>query len=118
MRPDDDQQQDDGASRRFGGARLRPRTPAPDAQTPEVIDADDPRDVGGLGGEPQAPDAPFGGRGPFGGSRGGPFGGSGGMFGSRSFGGGRFQVVGCSPGCLGLSLIASIILTILLNAIL
>ena len=43
MRPDDDQQLEAGTSRRFGGSRLRPRTPAPDAQTPEVLDADDPR---------------------------------------------------------------------------
>jgi hypothetical protein len=53
----------------------------------------------------------------------GPFGdqeGVGGwLFGPRSFGGGRVQVYGCSPGCIILSclvsLVASILLTLLLN---
>lgn len=40
------------------------------------------------------------------------------FFGSRSFGGGRVQVFGCSPGCLLLSLLVSIILTIGLNLLL
>ena len=44
------------------------------------------------------------------------------LFGPRSFAGGRVQVYGCSPGCifisLAISLIASIVLTLLLNAIL
>ena len=50
---------------------------------------------------------------------GSPFGGGfgGGLFAPRSFGGGRVQVFGCSPGCLIISLIASVILTLLLNAI-
>jgi hypothetical protein len=39
------------------------------------------------------------------------------MFGPRSFGNGRIQVWGCSPGCLVVSLIASVVLTILLNAL-
>ena len=38
------------------------------------------------------------------------------MFGPRSFGNGRIQVWGCSPGCLVASLIASAVLTLLLNA--
>ena len=44
------------------------------------------------------------------------------LFGPRSFGGGRVQVYGCSPGCIILSLVVSlilsIVLTLLLNAIL
>ncbi|MBW3632393.1 MAG: hypothetical protein KY456_05115, partial [Chloroflexi bacterium] len=43
-------------------------------------------------------------------------GGLGPMFGPRTFGGGRIQVWGCSPGCLIASLIASVVLTLLLNA--
>ncbi len=43
-------------------------------------------------------------------------GGFGPMFGPRSFGNGRIQVWGCSPGCLIASLIASAVLTLLLNA--
>jgi hypothetical protein len=39
------------------------------------------------------------------------------MFGPRSFGNGRIQVWGCSPGCLVASLIASAVLTLLLNAL-
>ncbi len=37
------------------------------------------------------------------------------LFGPRSYAGGRFQVYGCSPGCLVVSLVASLILTLLLN---
>ena len=41
------------------------------------------------------------------------------LFGPRSFRGGRVQVYGCSPGCIIMScivsLIASILLTLLLN---
>jgi len=37
------------------------------------------------------------------------------LFELRSIGGGRFQVIGCSPGCLLISLLASVVLTILLN---
>lgn len=40
------------------------------------------------------------------------------MFAPRSFAGGRVQVFGCSPGFLLISLVASILLTILLNALL
>jgi hypothetical protein len=43
-------------------------------------------------------------------------GGLGPMSGPRSFGNGRIQVWGCSPGCLIASLIASVVLTLLLNA--
>jgi hypothetical protein len=39
------------------------------------------------------------------------------MLGQRSFGNGRIQVWGCSPGCLVTSLIASVVLTLLLNAL-
>jgi hypothetical protein len=38
------------------------------------------------------------------------------MFGPRTFGNGRIQVWGCSPGCLIASFIASVLLTLLLNA--
>ena len=38
------------------------------------------------------------------------------MFDPRTFGNGRIQVWGCSPGCLIASLIASAVLTLLLNA--
>jgi hypothetical protein len=38
------------------------------------------------------------------------------MFGPRSFGNGRIEVWGCSPGCLVVSLVASALLTLLLNA--
>lgn len=37
------------------------------------------------------------------------------MFSGRTFGGGRARVYGCSPGCLLMSLFASIVLTIVLN---
>ena len=43
-------------------------------------------------------------------------GGVGPMFGPGTFGNGRIQVWGCSPGCLVTSLIASALLTLLLNA--
>lgn len=37
------------------------------------------------------------------------------LFEPRSIGGGKMQVIGCSPGCLLVSLLASIVLTVLLN---
>jgi hypothetical protein len=40
------------------------------------------------------------------------------LFGSRSFGGGRVQVSGCSPGCLLLMAAISILLTLALNLVL
>jgi hypothetical protein len=39
-------------------------------------------------------------------------------FGPRSYRGGRVQVFGCSPGCLLVSLIGSIVLTLALNLLL
>jgi hypothetical protein len=38
------------------------------------------------------------------------------MFGPGTFGNRRIQVWGCSPGCLIASLVASVVLTLLLNA--
>jgi hypothetical protein len=38
------------------------------------------------------------------------------VFGPRSIGNGRVQVWGCSPGCLVASLLISVVLTLLLNA--
>ena len=49
---------------------------------------------------------------------GGDAGTGGSVFAPRSFAGGRVQVWGCSPGCLVASLLASIVLTLLLNALL
>ncbi|MBA2290198.1 MAG: hypothetical protein H0V98_07435 [Chloroflexia bacterium] len=40
------------------------------------------------------------------------------LFGPREFRDGRVQVYACSPGCLLLSILSSIVLTILLNLIL
>ena len=37
------------------------------------------------------------------------------MFRGRELGGGRVRVYGCSPGCLGLSLLVSLVLTLLVN---
>lgn len=37
------------------------------------------------------------------------------MFKPRSYRGGRVQVFGCSPGCLVVSLVLSILLTLLIN---
>ncbi len=37
------------------------------------------------------------------------------LFGRRAFSGGRVQVYGCSPGCLLLMVLFSLLLTILLN---
>jgi hypothetical protein len=37
------------------------------------------------------------------------------LFKPRSFGNGRIQVWGCSPGCLLVSLLISVVLTILAN---
>ncbi|MEA2582280.1 MAG: hypothetical protein QOF33_365 [Thermomicrobiales bacterium] len=39
------------------------------------------------------------------------------LFGPRTYAGGRVRVFGCSPGCLVLSLIISILLTLFLNAL-
>ena len=97
--------------RRFGATRVRPRVEfgqpkpreiepgSPGAPlTPEVV-------------EPGMEDVP---RGP---SYGGPFGGGSDPFAPTSFAGGRVRVYGCSPGCLILSVVVSLILTLLLNGI-
>jgi hypothetical protein len=39
-------------------------------------------------------------------------------FGPRSYRGGRVQIFGCSPGCLLLSLLGSLLLTLALNLLL
>lgn len=83
------------------------RRPQSEPLTPEVIEPGT-RDYGpGWGSVP-----PFGDRDGIGGK----------WFGPRTFRGGQIQVYGCSPGCLILSIafsvIASILLTLLLNAIL
>jgi hypothetical protein len=39
-------------------------------------------------------------------------------FGPRSYRGGRIQVFGCSPGCLLISLLGSLVLTVALNLLL
>lgn len=40
------------------------------------------------------------------------------VFGPKSYKGGRVQVWGCSPGCLILSIVVSVLLTIFLNLVL
>ena len=40
------------------------------------------------------------------------------LFGPRSYRGGRIQVFGCSPGCLLVSLLVSVVLTVLVNLVL
>jgi hypothetical protein len=81
--------------------------PRQDALIPELVEPNDREQPPGWGAR-----GPFGDRDSLGGM----------LFGPRSFRGGRIQVYGCSPGCLILSLavsvIASILLTLLLNAIL
>jgi hypothetical protein len=87
---------------RLPASRLRKRVEAPrprQALTPdEVLDAGQPLT------SDQAPEPTIQPRGS--------------MFAPRSFAGGRVQVFGCAPGFLLISLIASILLTILLNALL
>jgi hypothetical protein len=39
-------------------------------------------------------------------------------FGPRSFGGGRVQVYGCSPGCIIVSIVVSVVLSVLLTLLL
>lgn len=70
--------------------------------------------------EPLIPDVLEPGEDPYGSRPGGiPFGGGpGGMFEPRSFGGGRVQVFGCSPGCLVLSLVVSVVLSVVLTLLL
>jgi hypothetical protein len=38
-----------------------------------------------------------------------------GLFGGRTYGGGRMRVYGCSPGCLVISLLLSLFLTLVIN---
>ena len=89
--------------RRFGASRLRPRVefgrrPPPSqpqpGERPEVVDAEVVPNEGPVAGDPFSP------------------------FGRpREFAGGRVRVYGCSPGCLIASLLASLFLTFVLNAI-
>ena len=103
-----------GRTRRFGASRVRPRvefgapktTEPQQPLTPEVLDDGPGGDYSGS-----STGAPLGG----GGS---PFGGGSDPFAPRNFAGGRVRVYGCSPGCLGASVLISLILTILLNALL
>jgi hypothetical protein len=94
-------QPDSDDSRRLGNpTRLFPRqAPPEDPSTISPYPAVFEDEV-----EPALPPSAFG-RGGF-----GP------MFGPRSLGNGRIQVWGCSPGCLIASLVASVVLTLLLNA--
>lgn len=82
--------------------RLVPRQAPPDEEEPLIVT---PRPAV-FEDEPESQPPPSG----FGRSGFGP------MFGPRSFGNGRIQVWGCSPGCLIASFIASVVLTLLLNA--
>ena len=94
--------------RRLGNpTRLVPRRPSPEpaevVPAPELVEPGDPFATGGS--FPEGPRTQgFGGFGP--------------MFGPRSFGGGRVQVWGCSPGCLIVSIVGSLLLTFILNALL
>ena len=107
-----DPEQSSSRPRRFGATRVRPRIdfgqPKPQELptgtsgaplTPEVIDP-------GMEEEPR------------GRSFGGPFGGGSDPFAPTSLAGGRVRVYGCSPGCLILSVVVSLILTMLLNGML
>ena len=85
--------------RRFGATRVLPRVEVGRAKpsaplTPDVLEPG-PRDEPQMG-------APFGERDPFG---------------PRTFAGGRVRLYGCSPGCLLASVLVSLILTLLLNAL-
>jgi hypothetical protein len=109
--PDQASGEQNGPTRRYGATRVRPRVefgrrdqlsqanPGSGSLIPEVVERDTSgNELGGEGG----PDLPYG---------------TGDMFGGREFAGGRVRVYGCSPGCLMMSLVISIILTLLLNAI-
>ena len=97
--------------------RRQPAQEPVDATTvPEIVEPDDPIEVGGFGGG-FAPGPQGSQGGGFGAGSQGPMGGIGSMFGPRSFGGGRVQVWGCSPGCLIVSIVGSLLLTFLLNAL-
>ena len=103
--------------RRYNASRLIPRvefgrqTP-PEQPTPQPGQAQVPELVDAGGGDPFSQE-PFGpGSEQYSGtpSTHTPFGG-------REFAGGRVRVYGCSPGCLIASLLVSLFLTLLLNAI-
>jgi hypothetical protein len=91
-----------GGQRRFGGSRLRPRVefgrrpppaqPQP-GEPPERVEAELLPEEEPLAEPTYSPFGP-----------------------PREFAGGRVRVYGCSPGCLLASLVVSIILTLLLNA--
>ena len=90
-----------GAQQRLGNpTRLIPRrTPAATTRTPDDIDPIAPEPAGGPDlalddARPSYPSSP-----------------------SRSFANGRIQVLGFGPGCIIFSLIASVVLTILLNIV-
>ncbi len=100
----------DGQKRRYGATRVFPRVEIgrpnePHAEerqaplTPEIVEPGARDDTGGWGAG-----SPFGG-------------GGGGPFAPRTFGGGRVRVYGCSPGCLLISVLVSLFLTLVLNAI-
>lgn len=80
--------------------RLVPRRPPPPQPEHEVVDAERVEPPSRI--DPYTPS-------PGGAQRPNP------LFAPRSFGNGRVQVWGFSPGCLIASLIASVMLTILLN---
>jgi hypothetical protein len=111
-----------GQDRLGNPTRLVPRRqpaqePVDTTVVPEIVEPDDPIEAGGFGGG-FAPGPQGVGGGGFGaGSRGPVGGGFGSMFGPRSLGGGRVQVWGCSPGCLIASILGSLLLTFLLNAL-
>ena len=91
------------ASERLGNpTRLVPRQAPPPEDEPMPVT---PRPAV-FEDEPQPPMAPSS----FGRAGLGP------LFGPRSAGNGRIQVWGCSPGCLVASLVGSVVLTLLLNA--
>jgi hypothetical protein len=90
-----------GEQRRFGGSRLRPRVEfgrRPPQPQPgpgrEVVEAEVLPEQEPLAGPPLSPFGP-----------------------PREFAGGRVRVYGCSPGCLIASLLVSLFLTLVLNAI-
>ena len=102
MSSDQNTNGEDTSRPRLPASRLRPRgtdrEPAGALTPDEVLEPGQPLD------QDQAPEPGMPPRGS--------------MFAPRSFAGGRVQVFGCSPGFLLISLIASILLTILLNALL
>jgi hypothetical protein len=106
----------DEPKRRYNASKLVPRVEfgRPAAPPPESAQPDSPApNMVESGGSDPFADEQYGGWGRQAGipadQR--PFGGG------REFAGGRVRVYGCSPGCLMISLVASIILTLLLNLI-